>query len=218
MAADTPADLEFFFDPICPWAWITSRWVTNVAEQRDYKVDWRFISLWIVNEEKDQPWYTPEYRAGHFRGHQALRVADAIRLDGGDAEAVGRWYTALGTALHVEQRREEASADTTRFLRGLLSTSGFDTGLIAAADDDAHDAYIRADTELALTRTGRDVGTPILTFHPGAATESSFFGPVISKAPTGAEALKLWDAVETLATMSGMAELKRSHRAAPDFT
>ena len=68
------------------------------------------------------------------------------------------------------------------------------------------------------SRTGRDVGTPIITFHPGADNEASFFGPVISKAPRGEDALKLWDAVETLATMSGMAELKRSLRAAPDFT
>ena len=104
------------------------------------------------------------------------------------------------------------------FLRELLDVNGFDKALAEAADDDSHDDYIRADTELALSRTGRDVGTPILTFHPGAEKEASFFGPVISKAPTGEEALTLWDAVETLATMSGMAELKRSNRAAPDFT
>ena len=82
----------------------------------------------------------------------------------------------------------------------------------------AHDEYIRADTELALSRAGRDVGTPILTFHPATAGEASFFGPVISKAPRGDEALELWDAVEKLATMSGMAEIKRSNRVAPDFT
>ena len=212
------ADLEFFFDPVCPWAWITSRWVTNVAEQRDYEVDWRFISLWIVNEDVDKEWYTPEYRQGHYRGHQGLRIADAIRAGGGGPAEVGRWYTALGTALHVASRREEAAADIDVFLREILVANGFDEALAEAADDDSHDDHIRADTELALSRTGRDVGTPILTFHPGAETEASFFGPVISKAPTGEEALTLWDAVETLATMSGMAELKRSNRAAPDFT
>jgi hypothetical protein len=89
---------------------------------------------------------------------------------------------------------------------------------VDAADDETHDAHIRADTELALSRTGKDVGTPILTFHPGAENEASFFGPVISKAPRGADAVELWDAVEKLATMSGMAELKRSNRVAPDFT
>jgi hypothetical protein len=210
------ADLDFFFDPVCPWAWITSRWVVNVSEQRDYEVDWRFISLWILNEENTKEWYTPQYRAGHYLGQQGLRIADAIRLD--DTRAVGRWYTAVGTALHVHAQREVARADARSWYSGLLSANGFDESYIDAADDGSHDDYIRADTELALSRTGRDVGTPILTFHPGADNEASFFGPVISKAPTGTAALELWDAVETLAAMPGMAEIKRSTRAAPDFT
>jgi 2-hydroxychromene-2-carboxylate isomerase len=210
------ADLDFFFDPVCPWAWITSRWVVDVCEQRDYEVTWRFISLWILNEQNTKEWYTPQYRAGHLLGHQGLRIADAIRLD--DPEAVGRWYTAVGTALHVQRQREVARADAVSWYRGLLSANGFDEAYLAAADDESHDAYIRTDTELALSRAGDDVGTPILTFHPGAETEASFFGPVISKAPKGAEALVLWDAVEKLATMSGLAELKRSNRVAPDFT
>ncbi len=210
------ADLDFFFDPVCPWAWITSRWVTNVSEQRDYEVDWRFISLWILNEENTKEWYTPQYRAGHYLGQQGLRIADAIRLD--DPTAVGRWYSAVGTALHVHAQRAEARGATLDWYRSLLAATGFDESYIDAAADESHDEYIRADTELALSRTGRDVGTPILTFHPGADNEASFFGPVISKAPTGTEALELWDAVEKLATMSGMAELKRSNRVAPDFT
>ena len=213
------ADLEFFFDPVCPWAWITSRWVVNVSEQRDYEVDWRFISLWLLNEDNTKDWYTPQYRAGHYRGHQSLRIADSIRLgEGGDPAAVGRWYTALGTEIHTQGRRKQFAEDSTGFLRGVLEACEFDSRHLDAADDDGHDEHLRADTELALSRTGRDVGTPILTFHPGAETEASFFGPVISKAPTGTEALELWDAVEKLATMSGMAELKRSNRLAPDFT
>jgi 2-hydroxychromene-2-carboxylate isomerase len=212
------AELDFFFDPVCPWAWITSRWVNNVCDQRSYEVNWRFISLWMVNDDNTNEWYTPEYRAGHYWGHQALRIGDAIRLAEDDSSAVGRWYTVAGTALHVDRRREEAREDPRAFLEGLLEAGGFDAAYIDAADDDSHDEYIRADTELALSRTGRDVGTPILTFHPGAENEASFFGPVISKAPTGQEAVELWDAVEKLATMSGMAELKRSNRVAPDFT
>lgn len=212
------ADLDFFFDPVCPWAWITSRWVTNVSEQRSYDVEWRFISLWVLNEENNQEWYTPQYRAGHYLGHQGLRIADAIRVGEDDAAAVGHWYTAVGTALHVDAQRDAARADATAWYRGLLASSGLDERYLDAADDESHDTHIRADTELALSRTGKDVGTPILTFHPGADNEASFFGPVISKAPTGDEAVELWDAVEKLATMSGMAELKRSNRVAPDFT
>jgi hypothetical protein len=211
------ADLDFFFDPVCPWAWITSRWVQNVADQREYEVNWRFISLWVLNEQNSQEWYTPEYRAGHYLGHRGLRIADAIR-QGDDPAAVGRWYTAVGTALHVGGQRDEARADNLAWYAGLLADGGFDAGLLDAVDDESHDEYLRAETELALSRTGRDVGTPILTFHPDAENEASFFGPVISKAPTGTEAVELWDAVEKLATMSGMAELKRSNRQRPDFT
>jgi 2-hydroxychromene-2-carboxylate isomerase len=212
------ADLDFFFDPVCPWAWITSRWVVDVSEQRDYDVEWRFISLWMLNENNTQEWYTPQYRAGHHLGQQGLRIADAIRLGEDDRTAVGRWYTAIGEALHVGAQRDEARADSLAWYAGLLSGAGFEAAYLDAADDESHDEYIRADTELALSRTGQDVGTPILTFHPGADNEASFFGPVISKAPRGAEAVELWDAVEKLATMSGMAELKRSNRIAPDFT
>ena len=212
------ADLDFFFDPICPWAWITSRWVVNVSEQRNYDVNWRFISLWMLNEKNSQEWYTPQYRAGHYRGQQGLRIADSIRLGEDDPAAVGRWYTSVGEALHLGQQRQQATADALGWYAGLLDGAGFDSGHLAAADDGSHDDYIRADTELALSRAGKDVGTPILTFHPGADSEASFFGPVISKAPRGAEAVELWDAIEKLATMSGMAELKRSNRVAPDFT
>ena len=191
--------------------------MVDVQTQRAYAVDWRFISLWILNEDNTQEWYTPEYRAGHFVGHQALRIADAIRLGDDDPDAVGRWYTALGESLHVQQRRDEARADADAFFTSVLTGAGFDAALAAHAQDESHDAWIRSDTELSLSRTGPDVGTPILTFRPGTADEGSFFGPVISKAPTGDDAVELWDAIEKLAT-SGVAELKRSNRAAPDFT
>jgi hypothetical protein len=191
--------------------------VVDVQKQRSYAVDWRFISLWILNEKNTQDWYTAQYRAGHFLGHKGLRIADQIRLTDSGPEAVGRWYTALGEALHRDQRRDEARADHRAFLARILAESGFDPELIGHADDESHDEWIRTDTELSLSRTGPDVGTPILTFRPGTNREGSFFGPVISKAPTGQEARELWDAVEMLAT-SGVAELKRSNRAAPDFS
>ncbi len=212
------ADLDFFFDPVCPWAWITSRWVVDVSDQRHYEVDWRFISLWMLNEDNHQEWYTPQYRAGHYFGQQGLRIADCdpggdddpAASVGGTRPSVRHSTSAVNARLRVGMRCS--------WYRALLSEAGFDQGYVDAADDESHDEYIRADTELALSRTGRDVGTPILTFHPGAEREASFFGPVISKAPRGAEAVELWDAVEKLATMSGMAELKRSNRIAPDFT
>ncbi|MFN3258370.1 MAG: hypothetical protein ACE37B_22040 [Ilumatobacter sp.] len=217
MADGTTTDLDFFWDPVCPWAWITSRWVVNVQEQRQYSVAWRFISLYILNEDNRQEWYKPEYRAGHYLGHQGLRIADQIRMSDSDPAAVARWYTALGEALHRDQRRDEAREQHEVFLASVLRQAGFDPDLVSHAGDESHDAHLRAETELALARTGPDVGTPILTFRPGTDREGSFFGPVLNQAPRGAEAVELWDAVEKLAT-SGVAELKRSIRGVPDFT
>jgi 2-hydroxychromene-2-carboxylate isomerase len=209
-------DLEFFFDPVCPWAWLTSRWVEEVRAQRSYDVRWRFISLWIVNEDLRAEWYTPEYRAGHLTGHQALRVADEIRLRRGDA-AVGEWYTAIGTAFHLDGQRSTMTDDPESFVATVLDGAGFDADLAGHVHDESHDEYIRADTALALERTGKDVGTPILTFHPGTEAEASLFGPVIPKVPRGERAVQLWDAIETVAA-SGVAELKRTLRGRIDFT
>jgi 2-hydroxychromene-2-carboxylate isomerase len=211
------ADLEFFFDPVCPWAWITSRWVTEVQQLRDYDIQWRFISLRIVNENLVADWYDDKYKAGHRAGSHGLRVADEVRLRHDNA-AVAALYTALGTAIHVDKRRDELVADPVGFMKEMLAAADLPTTHAAAALDESHDAYLREETELALSRTGRDVGTPILTFHPGLADEGSFFGPVISTIPRDAEATRLWDAVEVIATTSGMAELKRSNRAKPVFT
>ena len=86
------ADLEFFFDPICPWAWITSRWVTEVKQLRKYDVAWRFICLKMINEDRTDDWYTPEYRASHMAGLYSLRVADQVRIEHGN-EQVGALYT-----------------------------------------------------------------------------------------------------------------------------
>jgi len=211
------ADLEFFFDPVCPWAWITSRWVTEVQQLRSYDVTWRFISLAVLNDDLVADWYTPEYRAGHLAGLAGLRVADEVRITAGN-DAVARLYTVLGTAIHVDRRRKELQTDRIPFIRWALAEACCDPALAVHADDESHDAHIRAETALAVERTGDDVGTPILTFRPDLGDSSSFFGPVISKIPRGDDALKLWDAIEIVATTSGMAELKRSNRATPVFT
>lgn len=210
------ADLDFFWDPVCPWAWITSRWVVEVQQQRNYEVEWKFISLAMLNEGRTDEWYTPAYRAVHRAGLQCLRVGDAVRLAHGN-DAVGRLYTELGTRFHPQQRRDAFLDDPHGFLAEALTAAGCDEALAADADDESHDAHLRADTEQALERAGRDVGTPIITFHPGTGREASFFGPVIARVPRGEEAARLWDAVETIATTSGVAELKRSTRDRPSF-
>ena len=210
------ADLEFFLDPVCPWAWITSRWITEVKQLREYEVSWRFICLKMINENRTDDWYTPEYRAGHMAGLYALRVADQVRIELGN-DAVGTLYTALGEFIHHEGRRLEITEDPVGVLKGILKSAGLQPALADAALDESHDLYIRSETELAFELTGKDVGTPIITFHPGQSDEASFFGPVIASIPRGQAALKLWDAIEIVATTSGMAELKRSNRAKISF-
>ena len=211
------ADLDFFFDPVCPWAWITSRWVSEVQQLRSYDVQWKFISLKFLNEDKMDYSKMPDgYKDVHAAGTNGLRVAARARAEQGN-EACGAVYTALGTSLHKNQEREKFVADPVAHIASLLTAVGLPAVWAESALDDSFDALIRTETELALERTGKDVGTPILTFRPGAAKEASFFGPVISAIPRGEEATKLWDAIETIATASGMAELKRSLRARPSF-
>lgn len=213
-------DLEFFFDPVCPFAWITSRWVTEVQAQTGYSVRWRFISLAIVNEDKDYSQFPPAYGLVHGTGKRWLRVAAAVDADAGN-DGVAAFYTALGTRLHtagVSRAVLGGAPLPDDLLPGALADAGLDPVFAAAVDDGSRDDVLRADTGLALGRTGPDVGTPILTFDPGTDRENSLFGPVISRIPRGADAVALWDAVRTLAATPGFAEFKRSLRDEIDVT
>lgn len=221
MAEPQVDHLDFFFDPVCPWAWITSRWVTGVAAARPVEVTWRFIALRMVNEHRyDERDFPARYAVVHGAGLRLLRIAAAVRYREGN-DAVARWYTAVGTLLHTEGRSgptwEAGEAALAGLVDEALRRAGLPDAYAAERDDDAHDTVIRAETELALERTGPDVGTPIITFDPGTGAEASFFGPVISRIPRGAEALTVWDAVVALARTPGMAELKRSVRSRPVF-
>lgn len=207
------ADLEFFFDPVCPWAWITSRWAEEVASQRSLDIEWRFICLAMVNKAKDYNEAFPDgYIAGHGTGQKLLRVAAAIRDTDGRA-AVGPFYTQVGSDLHVAGRRDEIVGRWEAGFPEYLADIGVAPALAAAANEDRWDEVLEAETEDALSRVGRDVGTPIITF--GDDARASFFGPVISRIPRGDEALRLWDAIEVVARTPGMTELKRSLREHP---
>jgi 2-hydroxychromene-2-carboxylate isomerase len=210
-------DLDFYFDPICPWAWITSRWVVEVQQLRQYDVAWKFIALRFVNEDKN---YETDFPAGypeiHGAGLNGIRVAAAARAEGGN-DAVARVYTELGLSIHNRQEREALQNDTHGYVSAMLSKAGLNPAWADAINTTTYDDVIRAETTEALERTGKDVGTPIITFNPGKENEASFFGPVISVIPRGEEATRLWDAIEVIATSSGMAELKRSIRSMPVF-
>ena len=210
MSETTTYDADFYLDTACPWCWITSRWVTNVQAERDLKVRWKFISLKVLNEAKSDS-YSEAHREGHMFAFRVLRVCHAVREAEGN-DALGRLYTVIGTELHTRGRSRDGSiTDLDTFLVESLKTAGLDVGYAAHAEDESHDAALRAETAEALERTGPDVGTPIITFNPGAANERSLFGPVIPKAPTGEEAVVLWNAVVTVAN-SGVAEIKRTLR------
>ena len=204
------ADLDFFWDPVCPWAWITSRWVHEVIAERGIDVDWRFISLKVVNEEKG---YAPEmverYTKVHGLGFSLLKVAAAVREKHGPAP-IGDLYTAFGTRIHVD--RDAPSLREVDGVAAVLDGLGLDPALAEAGD--GFEDVVRSETELALSRAGRDLGTPVLTFAPPDG--QSFFGPVIARIPRGAEAVELWDTVEKLAHFPGFAELKRSIRNTPE--
>jgi hypothetical protein len=207
------ATVDFFFDPVCPWAWITSRWVVEVGTQRELTVDWRFISLRLLNADKDYATHFPAgYTEGHTLGLRLLRVAAAARETEGN-EAVGRLYTELGQRIHRPGAGLMDLPDGG--VAAALAAAGLPAELAAAQDDPRYDAVVAEETELARDRAGRDIGTPVLTF--GAPDGPSFFGPVISRVPRGPEAVELWDATERLAGFPGFAELKRALREPPQF-
>lgn len=218
MTSPTP-DLHFYFDPVCPFAWLTSKWVRIVAAQRDYHVDWRFISLRILNAHIDYAsHFPPDYEAGHTAGLRLLRVAARARTEYG-RQAVGRFYEAIGTRLFDTPRTVDplsaADQGSRPTVEKMLTTADLPPRLADALDDTSFDAAIRAETDDALALTGRDVGTPILHFSPPDGT--AFFGPVISRLPDEDDAGQLWDHIVGLAGFAGFAELKRSLRERPQL-
>jgi 2-hydroxychromene-2-carboxylate isomerase len=187
---------RFWFDPVCPWAWITSRWMHEVTAVRDVTVDWRLMSLRMLNESR--PGYDPAKATSHTFGTRAQRVAAASRRKHGD-DAVGRLYTSLGTLIHAEKQPKDG--DT---LARALAAAGLPETLAAAADDESYDAVVRAEHDEGIALVGEDVGTPII-----AVGGAAIFGPVVTPAPRGEAAGRLWDGVRLLLDTDGFFELKR---------
>ena len=212
-----PYDIEFFWDPVCPFAWITSRWVVKVSAQTGYKVDWRFISLRLFNKHKNYATeFPPEYEHGHTAGLRMLRVAAKVRAARG-REQMGPLYEGYGKAYWDQEKGSgmRRRLGTIAHITEILTAVGLPPEFATAADDPSWDTELDTETALALSRTGRDVGTPIITFEPPDGL--SFFGPVISRVPSDDEAVPLWNAVITLAKFPGFAEMKRSRREVPQL-
>jgi hypothetical protein len=185
---------RFWYDPVCPWAWITSRWMHEVVAVRDVTVEWRLMSLRFLNEAT--PGYDPAKATGHAFGLAAQRVAAAARDDAGD---VGAFYTALGTLLHVEKAPCERAT-----VERALAAAGLPAAAADAFGDESYDAAVRKDHDEGVGLAGDDVGTPIIEIG-GAA----IFGPVVSPIPRGEAAGRLWDGVRLVLGTDGFFELKR---------
>ncbi len=196
--------IDFYFDPICPWCWITSRWLREVAPQRDLTVRWRSFSLHVKNYEMEGGHGKEDARGRYWQTHQALRVIEAVRMAMGD-EIVDALYLEYGRRYHHDRERPVSIEDW-------VTSAGLDASWIFAADEPRWDATIRASMDEALRVTGPDVGVPIIVFDGVAG----FFGPVVSPAPTGEAALELFDHVEYLARAPWFHELKRMERGRAD--
>ena len=215
--------IRFYFDPVCPFCWLTSKWIRMVQAERDLSVDWRFISLRLINSHIDyDTHFPPEYEAGHTAGLRLLRVAAAVRAEHGP-QALDRLQVAFGAHIFdtppstdiVDETAHRERRGTRGFVEPILGDAGLPAALADALDEESFDAEIRADGEEALELTGKDVGTPIIHFDPPGG--AAFFGPVISRLPETGTAGELWDHVVGLAQFPGFAELKRSLRERPQL-
>ncbi|MGW9428227.1 mycothiol-dependent nitroreductase Rv2466c family protein [Streptomyces decoyicus] len=209
--AKTPAD--FWFDPLCPWAWMTSRWMLEVEKVRPVEVRWHVMSLAVLNEDKLDE-LPEEYRENMRPGGKAwgpVRVVIAAQQLHGD-EAVGKLYTALGTRIH-----NEGLGVNPESIAAALDDAGLPADLIEYADKDTYDAQLRASHKEGIDLVGQEVGTPVIAVPGHDGEQIAFFGPVVTPAPKGEEAAKLWDGTLMVASIPGFYEIKRTRTQGPVF-
>jgi hypothetical protein len=204
----TKADM--WFDPRCPWAWITSRWLLEVERVRPVDIDFHVMSLSVLNEGRDD---LPErYKTALAEGWGPVRIAIAVEQKYG-TPALRELYTAFGTRIHVNS--EPLSRE---MFESVLADCGLDTALADAATSEDYDARVRESHEEGMRPVGMDVGTPVIHTPGPDGDQIAFFGPVVTPAPRGEAAGKLWDGVLLVAGTPGFFEIKRTRDIGPIFT
>jgi predicted DsbA family dithiol-disulfide isomerase len=196
--------VDFWFDPICPWAWITSRWVLEVAPMRALDVRWHVMSLSVLNEGRD---LSEDYTRRMARAWGPVRVVISAQQRLGD-DVVLPLYTALGNQFHLNKAPIERST-----IEAALQAAELPADLADAMTSTDFDEALRLSHKDGIERVGMDVGTPIISVN-GA----SFFGPVVTPMPRGDAAARLWDGVLLVSGVDGFFELKRTRDRHPEFS
>lgn len=208
--ADTKT-VDFWFDPACPWAWMTSRWIIEAAEFRDLHVRWNVMSLFVLNEPRLDE--LPEQYAEMMpKTLPAVRVATAVAQKY-DNDTLGRLYTALGNRIHLDGEK-----DPEVFIPAALKATGLPAELAEAGRTEEYDEALRASHQRGIGLVGTDVGTPVVAVENDEGEQVGLFGPVVTPAPRGEAAAKLWDGVYAVTTTPGFYELKRTRTKGPDFS